>query len=191
MHNMSLITLAVKECASRWRKTLRHISALLRTGIHDIRISQKYGKVQISNVREMHDVPGVADTSAMMFTHHVERDAYWPLLSSSAMLASSTADALDNRAWVRSCRGLAKGDESKDNESSASLSTSLSVASSVRGRCFTSAMSSTYNISMSQFSVLPQQPVTPTSPPGSEQHPHIPDLAIELTVTNHSSTMLF
>ena len=35
------------------------------------------------------------------------------------------------------------------------------------------------------------QPVTPTSPPDSEEHPCTLDLVIEPTVTNHSFTMLF
>jgi len=35
------------------------------------------------------------------------------------------------------------------------------------------------------------QPVTPTSPPASEEHPYTLDLVIERTVTYHSSTVLF
>ena len=39
------------------------------------------------------------------------------------------------------------------------------------------------------FTICCHQPVTPISPPGSEEHPYIRDLAIEPIVINHLSTM--
>ena len=41
------------------------------------------------------------------------------------------------------------------------------------------------------FTICCHQPVTPTSPPGSEEHLYILDLAIKPTVTNHSCTVSF
>ena len=41
------------------------------------------------------------------------------------------------------------------------------------------------------FTICCHEPMTPTSPAVSEEHPYTLNLVIEPTVTNHSSTLLF